>query len=57
MPRLRKINREKVQVSLDTTCPKCGFSISPAQIRRVDVEQVVCPECGEKFQPGLGGKK
>jgi len=25
MPRSRKINREKVQASLDKTCPKCGL--------------------------------
>jgi ribosomal protein S27AE len=47
MPRSRKINREKVQVSLDTPCPKCGFSILPAQLRRVDFERIECPKCGE----------
>jgi predicted RNA-binding Zn-ribbon protein involved in translation (DUF1610 family) len=53
MPRSRKINQDKVQASLDTPCPKCGFSITPAQIRRVDFERVECPKCGEKFQPNL----
>ena len=33
------------------SCPKCGFPILPAHIRRVDFEAVECPECGEKFQP------
>jgi hypothetical protein len=29
MPRSRKINREIVMASLDKTCPKCGFTITP----------------------------
>jgi hypothetical protein len=33
MPRTRKIDREKIQASLDTPCPKCGFLISPELIR------------------------
>jgi hypothetical protein len=30
---------------------KYGFSISPAQITRVDFERVECPKCDEKFRP------
>jgi ribosomal protein S27AE len=51
MPRSRKINREKVLASLDKTCPKCGFTITPDLVKRVDFEQIECPKCGEKFQP------
>jgi DNA-directed RNA polymerase subunit RPC12/RpoP len=54
VPRSRNLNREKVQASLDTPCPKCGFSISPALIRRVDFDRVECPKCGEKFRPRSG---
>jgi hypothetical protein len=34
MPRSRKINLEKVLASLNTTCPKCGFTITPNQVKR-----------------------
>jgi len=40
--------REKVMSSLNTTCPKCGFTITPDLW--VDFEQIECPECGEIFQ-------
>jgi ribosomal protein S27AE len=52
MPRSRKINREKVLGSLDKTCPKCGFTIAPDLVKRVDFEQIECPECGERFRSG-----
>jgi predicted RNA-binding Zn-ribbon protein involved in translation (DUF1610 family) len=51
MPRSRIINLEKVQASLHKTCPKCGLTITPDQVKRVDFERVECPECGERFQP------
>ena len=38
--------------SLDKICPKCGFTITPDLVRRVDFDLIECPECGEKFQPG-----
>jgi predicted RNA-binding Zn-ribbon protein involved in translation (DUF1610 family) len=41
----------KVQASLNKTCPKCGFMITPDQVKRVDSEQIECPKCGEKFRP------
>jgi predicted RNA-binding Zn-ribbon protein involved in translation (DUF1610 family) len=53
MARSRKINLEKVQASLDTICPKCGKSISPAEVQRVDFERMKCPACGERFAPGV----
>jgi ribosomal protein S27AE len=50
MPRSRKIDLEKVQASLDKTCPKCGFTITPDQVKRVDFERMECPKCGGKFR-------
>ena len=49
MARSRKINLEKVRASLDKTCPKCGFTITPDAVKRVDFEQMECPKCGERF--------
>ena len=51
MARSRKVNREKVQASLDVVCPKCGKVITPAEVRRVDFQNIVCPACGEQFAP------
>ena len=48
-PRSRKINREKVLTSLNKAGPKCGFTITPDLVKRVDFERIECPECGEKF--------
>jgi predicted RNA-binding Zn-ribbon protein involved in translation (DUF1610 family) len=53
MPSSRKINLEKVQVSLDKVCLKCGALISPAEVRRVDFERIECPVCGEQFAPRI----
>ena len=50
MPRSRKINLEKLQASLDKTCRKCGFTITPDQVKRVDFERIECPQCGERFR-------
>jgi ribosomal protein S27AE len=47
----QKINLEKVMASLNTTCPKCGCSIAPAKLCRIDFERVECLECGERFVP------
>jgi ribosomal protein L37AE/L43A len=49
-----KINREKVLAALNTVCPKCGYSIPPEKIRRIDFSVVECPSCGERFTPGGG---
>jgi hypothetical protein len=43
MPQKQKINRAKVEASLNTLCPKCGRAIAPAELRRVDFERVVMP--------------
>jgi ribosomal protein S27AE len=50
----QKINLEKVKASLNTLCPKCGYSIPPEKLYRVDSDHVKCPECGERFIPGSG---
>jgi ribosomal protein S27AE len=49
--RSRKIDLKKVQASLDKTCPKCGFTITPDLVKQVDFERIECPKCGEKFRP------
>jgi ribosomal protein S27AE len=51
MPKKQKINLEKVLSSLNTVCPKCGYSIPPERMRRVDFERIKCPECSECFVP------
>jgi predicted RNA-binding Zn-ribbon protein involved in translation (DUF1610 family) len=40
---------KKVQASLDKTCTKCGCTITPDLVKRVDFERMECPKCGEKF--------
>jgi predicted RNA-binding Zn-ribbon protein involved in translation (DUF1610 family) len=47
-----KINRAKVLAALNTICPFCGVSISPAEIVRVDSERMRCPKCGHVFEAG-----
>lgn len=47
-----KINRTKVLAALNTACPSCGASISPAEIVRVDSERMRCPKCGHIFEAG-----
>jgi ribosomal protein S27AE len=49
MPRKEKIHLEKVLAALNTLCPACGYSITPAEIRRVDFDKMKCPRCGEVF--------
>jgi predicted RNA-binding Zn-ribbon protein involved in translation (DUF1610 family) len=51
MPKKQKINLEKVQAALNTPCPKCGYAIPPAEIRRVDFDNIRCSKCGERFTP------
>jgi ribosomal protein S27AE len=53
MPRSRKINLEQVRASLDKTCPKCGFTITPDLVKRVDFERMECPNCGERLSPSV----
>lgn len=52
MPQRQKINLAKVNAALNTSCPKCGHLIAPAELRRIDFERVECPKCGERFVPG-----
>jgi predicted Zn finger-like uncharacterized protein len=47
-----KINRAKVLAALNTICPSCGASISPAEIVRIDSTRMQCPECGHVFEAG-----
>jgi predicted RNA-binding Zn-ribbon protein involved in translation (DUF1610 family) len=54
MPQKQKINRDKVNAALNTSCPKCGYSIPPSEIARLDSERMKCPKCGEQFVPGAG---
>jgi hypothetical protein len=54
MPRSRKINLEKVQASLDKTCPNCAFTITPDQVKRVDCERIECPNVARNFSPRHG---
>ena len=53
-----KINRAKVLAALNSVCPKCECSISPAEIVRIDSERMRCPKCGHTFEAGksLGAK-
>jgi ribosomal protein S27AE len=49
MPSRKKIDLEKVLASLNVTCPKCGRIIPPHEIKRVSWEEILCPECGNRF--------
>jgi predicted RNA-binding Zn-ribbon protein involved in translation (DUF1610 family) len=51
MARSREIDLAKIQASLDKTCRKCGATITPDLVRRVDFERMECPKCGERFKP------
>jgi len=51
-----KINLAKVLAALNTTCPSCGFSISPAEVVRIDFERMRCPKCGAIFESGKARK-
>ena len=46
----KKINFESVRASLERTCMKCGYKITPDKIVRVDWERQKCPACGEVFE-------
>jgi len=53
----KKIHMDQVLASLYTPCPKCGYKIQPAEIRRVNSEEMLCPACGAQFQAGNGSKE
>jgi ribosomal protein S27AE len=44
MPRSREIKSGESQASLNKTCPKCGFTITPDLVKRVDFDRMECPE-------------
>jgi len=48
--RSRKVNQERLQASLDTLCPKRGFTITPDLIKRVDFALIEGSKCGKKFR-------
>ena len=56
MVKKSKINLAKVMASLNTLCVKCGYSIPPQEIRRVNFDQIECPKCKERFVAGGAGK-
>jgi predicted RNA-binding Zn-ribbon protein involved in translation (DUF1610 family) len=41
----------KVLARMDIICPKCGKTITPAEVMRVDFNSMVCPACSEAFEP------
>jgi predicted RNA-binding Zn-ribbon protein involved in translation (DUF1610 family) len=49
MPSRKKIDLQKVMAALHTTCPTCGRVIEPAEIQRVNFEEMISPECGGHF--------
>jgi uncharacterized protein (UPF0212 family) len=48
----KKIDLKKVLGSQTTACPECGYSMSPAEIVRIDFERMKCPKCGKIFDAG-----
>jgi predicted RNA-binding Zn-ribbon protein involved in translation (DUF1610 family) len=49
----KKVNIAKALASLNTSCPKCGKVITPAETQRIDFERMKCPVCGEIFGTGV----
>ena len=50
----RKIDLAKVMASLNTLCPKCGYSIPPNETQRVTFTEMKCPKCKEVFELPAG---
>jgi ribosomal protein S27AE len=48
----RKIDLAKVMASLNTFCPKCGYSIPPNEAQRVSFTEMKCPKCTAVFVSG-----
>lgn len=48
----RKIDLAKVLASLNTLCPKCGYSIPSKDIQRVSFTEMRCPKCQAVFVAG-----
>lgn len=51
MPGRRKIDIEKIRASQGVGCIKCGYTIPPWELRRIDGNRVRCPKCGAAFEP------
>jgi predicted RNA-binding Zn-ribbon protein involved in translation (DUF1610 family) len=51
MLRSKKIDLEKVLACVAAICPKCGHTITPAEVTRIDFDRMKCPACGETFVP------
>jgi len=43
------MNLEKVNASLATPCPQCGYPIAPAELRRISATQICDPKYGFTF--------
>lgn len=49
MPRRRSY--DVASMDLTTQCTACGYAIPPAEMARLDADQVRCPKCGAVFTP------
>jgi DNA-directed RNA polymerase subunit RPC12/RpoP len=49
--RPQKIDLSRVRSSFNTRCLRCGHSIEPAELMRVNTEEIKCPACGSVFVP------
>jgi transcription elongation factor Elf1 len=52
MPSRRKLDRDRINELLMTTCPHCDSKMQFADCKRVDGEHLECSNCGQKFIPG-----
>lgn len=55
MPSRKEIDLQKVLASLDRNCPKCGYEITPAEMKRVSWDEIECPACHAQFDAGKRG--
>jgi len=46
-----KIDPEQLHASMNVSCPHRGARIEPKDYKRVDWEDIECPNCEEKFVP------
>jgi len=47
----RKLDLEQIRAALLMKCPLCGAEIGPEKQKRVDAEQMECPNCRNLFKP------
>jgi predicted RNA-binding Zn-ribbon protein involved in translation (DUF1610 family) len=52
-----KINRAAVLAAQNTTCPGCGYAITPAEIQRISTAEMKCQKCGTVFEAGKATAK